>query len=392
MINYLIEVSICLALFYAFFRIALVEVKLLNLNRIYLLATVALALIIPCLGFSSGTANPLIIPVDMLTQEVVIQLQLNSTKGNTSSLSLWQWLYLAGLSIALFRLAFQLFKIRKQIRSNPRERFGRYFLVSIPKSQVSSFLKYVFVPDSFDRTTRASEAIISHELVHLEQGHSLDILFINLMTCLLWFNPCIYWYRKAIKLQHEYIADEIASEKLGKPHYAKELLTQSIQQSGFPLAHSYTQHPVERRLKMIDNLNPTTMKKLRLLWSLPLMFALIFLFGFDHETYSQTVDSESNQKRATLTGNVRDFQAGERLEGVTIFFLRKRNKTLTNGNGQYTGTMTNADGDYGLRPEKSDTLIVFRKKGYESVIVPYKGQDVVNVNLTKKPVPEKKGG
>lgn len=392
MINYLIEVSICLMVFYICYWLSLSRLKLLNLNRGYLLITLALSLTIPLLDISLLQTEMSITSEisDYISSSASVRSNEIFTKEIVNPILLT---WLIGMGVVAVAFLLRVIRLIGLISKHPKEKTGRLWYVSVPDEQpVSSFFHYVLVPKSLDPESEEAQIILKHEQKHAHDLHSLDLILTALSGMILWFNPVIYLYRKSLKLQHEYIADEAVLSSYEKGSYTDLLVRYSLKQSGFSLAHSFSEHPVEKRLKMIENINPTTMKKLRLLWSLPVIFSLTLLLGINHETYSQTTSTQSTVKEATLKGSVRDGQSGEGLDKVTIFFLRSRNKSLKNADGFYQGTFTNSDGNYRLMASKSDTLIVFRKEGYESIIVPYRDQDVVNVNLTKKPVPKKKKG
>ncbi len=386
MINYLIEVSVCLAAFYACYWFGLSKLKLLNFNRAYLLLTLVLSLGIPLLNLSlyeleSGISPDIPDYISVSTGEVAAQVQ-SANRINPVLL-----VYLTGVAITLIALLLRILSVLNTIRKYPRKKFGRVWHIYVPDDRpVSSFFKYMFIPEGLDKASFETQSILRHEEKHARDRHSLDLIFTQLISTLLWFNPLIYLYTRALKLQHEYIADEAVSGKCGKKTYADLLVRYSLEQSGFSLTHSFAEHPVEKRLNMINHLNPTTMKKLRLLWSLPLTFLLTLLLGVDHQAQAQTLDVEFEVRSdlKLVKGNVRDGELGETLSNVTIFILNSRNKELKNANNRYSGTMTNTEGNYGLGMGKSDSLIVFRKKGYESMVVPYKGQDVINVNLRKE--------
>lgn len=388
MINYLIEVSICLVAFYVCYWVALSRVKLLNLNRGYLLTTLLLGLSIPLLDISLYQTEVSFTPA--IPDYIGAATSLNPLEikaGEQLNPILLIWVIGTGISGLAFML--RLIRIIRLISKSPVQRVGWLSYVSCSGNQsVSSFFHYVFIPENLDLQPEGTDTILKHEEKHARDWHSLDLLLVELVSVFLWFNPVTYLYRKALKLQHEYIADEAVVHSCDKTSYTDLLVRYSLKQSGFSLAHSFSEHPVEKRLKMIDNSNPTTMKKLRSLLSLPLIFSLILVLGIKDQAYSQTlnVEFETRSNLKLVKGSVSDGELGETLSNVTIFILNSRNKILKNADGRYNGTMTNAKGNYGLGLGKSDSLIVFRKKGYESIIVPYKGQDIINVNLTKEAV------
>lgn len=135
------------------------------------------------------------------------------------------------------------------------------------------------------------------------------------------------------------------------------------------------------------------MKKLRSIWSFPVAFTLVLLFGFGCQANSQSVDVEFEVKRnlTLIKGSVLDSKSGAALEMVTIFILNERNDALRNANNRYSGTMTDTKGNFGLGLQKTDSLIVFRKEGYETIVHSFKGEEEIHIKLIKSPTPNKEG-
>lgn len=395
MINYLIEVSICLVAFYACYWLSLSKLKLLDFNRGYLLITLALSLTIPLLDISLFQTEISISPevYDFVRSAPSVDSKEEITKTRVNPILL---IWLIGVGIAAIAFLLRMSRLIGLISKYPKQKKGRLWHVSVSgEPSVSSFFHYAFIPESLDLESEEAQTILKHEEKHARDWHSLDLILIELTGIILWFNPVVYLYRRSLKIQHEYIADEAVVHSYDKNAYTDLLVRYSLRQSGFSLTHSFSEHPVEKRLKMIDNLNPTTMKKLRLLWSLPLIFSLTLTFGFDRQAYSQSVSADLTQRTGPkLRGHVID-ESGKGVEKVAVFIIHSRENTIVKTGGKTyhkrSGLFTNTEGDYLLMMDKTDSLVVFRKKGYEDMIVPYKGQDIVNVALTKKAVPDKEG-
>ncbi|MGB5989246.1 MAG: M56 family metallopeptidase [Marinifilaceae bacterium] len=100
-----------------------------------------------------------------------------------------------------------------------------YKLVEVSERNIAfSFLKYIIISEDFIK----EEEILSHELVHVNQKHSLDVIVINILQVILWFNPIIYFYTKAIQENHEYIADKEVIKHHSAGGYLQLLLSQTM--------------------------------------------------------------------------------------------------------------------------------------------------------------------
>lgn len=136
--------------------------------------------------------------------------------------------------------------------------FGLLLLVKIvrsfhikPEGMCFSFFSHIYVSKELAENTQA--VITDHELVHVRKKHSLDIIFAELIGVIAWFNPFIYWWKKEIKLNHEFEADAEASHK--HPNYSTLLVSQALKVDQFTLVHSFNKSNLKTRLMMIENKN-----------------------------------------------------------------------------------------------------------------------------------------
>ncbi|MFI5453596.1 M56 family metallopeptidase [Pedobacter sp. UC225_61] len=121
------------------------------------------------------------------------------------------------------------------------------------------------------------ETVLNHEMVHIKQKHSLDILFFEVLQMICWFNPIIYFIKKDIKLLHEYIADELSTNSgLQKHEYAMFLIENSFGIAPTPLTNQiFNQSILKRRINMLNKKRTAGRARLRLLIALPLVGAML---------------------------------------------------------------------------------------------------------------------
>lgn len=394
MIDYLIEASICIAAFYACYWFNLSRLKLLNLNRGYLLITLLLSLTIPLLDISLYQTEVSITPE--IPDYVSITPVITSTQPVSGQrINPLLIVYFLGAGAAGISFILRLLRVFRLIWKSPRQKTGALWQVSVPHHQsVSSFFHYVFLPGNIENE-KQTRVIMKHEQKHAQDWHSLDLIFLEVVAVLLWFNPIVYVYRRAIKLQHEYIADEAVSGTYGKAAYADLLVRYSLQKTGFELTHSFSEHPIEKRLKMIENTKATKMKKLRsVLIPLPLVAILFITIGCAQKA---PVTITSAEKGATSQDEV----SNELLERIqkgyaeTVLSSSIRGIVQANFDGSGLGQVnitaypsgnsvkTDKAGLYQLDTPHTDTLVVYSKTGYDRQNIPRKNFSVLNVMLDK---------
>ena len=206
MINYIVQVLLFQTVFLAVYDLILKKETFFQWNRAYLIITSVLAYMIPLIRFTGASENipqeyRIMLPEVMLSPETFIKKQVESSATLFSGM---QWIFIIGAVIASVIFATKLFQIIKMIRQNKKEKNKDYNLVLLPTQHTAfSFFHYIFL----GKTAHKKEEIIQHELIHVKQKHSIDLLFFEVQKIVLWFNPYSYLYQNRIADIHEFIAD-----------------------------------------------------------------------------------------------------------------------------------------------------------------------------------------
>lgn len=291
--QYLLEFSICLALFYGLYHFLLRKETFFQLNRWYLLLSPVLAMLIPFLDWelsapavsNSGQWDRIMYP--LVTDIQHPQEVFWETVGN-KAMPVWQFTYLDALLLIYglgvlwmgSRLLYRTWKLMRLIGRSRQERRPGYTEVRLDgRIPAASFLSYVFWEEGPLSPERKS--MLEHELVHVRQWHSLDVLLMEIWVMLKWFHPMIYWYRNSLRLTHEYIADEYVSRSNGsRLEYARLLTTTTTTASPNKLLH-YFDSSVRMRLIMLAKQQSGGWKYLRFLGVIPITTILLMLFSFN---------------------------------------------------------------------------------------------------------------
>jgi TonB family protein len=265
--HYLLQVNIYLVIFYAFYKLLLDKETYFMLNRIYLIAAGMLSLTIPFMKaewFMAGTANDKI----MISADQLNMLMANASTA-TGQKDQFNWaLFVAGiygLGVLFFaaRLLFRLLSVSRMIKSRPR---GMAF----------SFLHRTVI----DPALPGLETIHKHEEIHVRQYHTLDVLFFEALSIIVWCNPVIYLYKESIKNIHEYLADEEAALFQGdKESYAMLLLSKAFGIDQNILTNSFfSRSLIKKRIFMLNKQRSKKAAVLKYGLFLPL-FAIMLLFS-----------------------------------------------------------------------------------------------------------------
>ncbi len=218
MIVFLLKSSACLAIFLMFYKLFLEKECMHTFKRYYLLVALVLALVIPSITFTEYVevipATAMIAPMDMISTETAMAIRENTAaqEVNKTGIDYWPLVLwtLYGLGVLLFSLKFlfNLQKIGRNIRNNPKLKIDSIINVLLRDAIVPhTFLNYIFLNRQKFESHEIPKDVLVHEATHARQKHSLDVLFVELLQIVFWFNPLIHLTKKSIKLNHEFLAD-----------------------------------------------------------------------------------------------------------------------------------------------------------------------------------------
>jgi beta-lactamase regulating signal transducer with metallopeptidase domain len=152
--------------------------------------------------------------------------------------------------------------------------------VIVPNSEVAfSFFRSIFLGEKVVEADH--EGIIQHELVHIKQRHSLDLLFFELMRIVGWFNPLVYIYQNRISEMHEFIADAQVTKTHKKEQY-QLLLSQVFQTQNISFINQFHQSSlIKKRIVMLTKAKSKQILKLKYLVLAPVVMAMLVSAGWE---------------------------------------------------------------------------------------------------------------
>lgn len=292
MIEYIYKSSLVLFLFFVFYKVFLENEKMHMFNRFYLLFALLLSINIPFLNIKTETE----IPFQILR---IKASETNSINQNLPTLNNYNWkTILVTLSIImtiLFIIRFikNLTSLYKRIKVNQSIIYKNTKIILLDEVVIPySFFNHIFINKKEFQSNKIQEEILSHELVHVHQKHSLDIIFIELLKALFWFNPIIYAYKKAIQLNHEFLADEHVINKHKNISFYQTLLLENQAITTSNLASNLNYLTTKKRIIMMTK---TTSEKNIFLRKTLILPVLLLSF-----TISCVKDNNSSKVKESL--------------------------------------------------------------------------------------------
>lgn len=251
MIVYILKSTVLLGLLWGLYKLLLENEKMHHFKRFYLLAALILGLATPLMQidiqpntkiaginldkldqvveapskFIANSIEPMLIPaappIESNANQVAPAIEQKYTLGKI--------IFVAYISIAiilLLRFGFGLFQLGSAIRRGTFKNIEGNRIILLEESITpQSFLKWIFLNRTDFETGNIGQEIIEHERAHIQQLHSLDVLFIEFLKVVFWFNPFMYAFKHAMLLNHEFLADEhVISKVLPAQQYQNRLL------------------------------------------------------------------------------------------------------------------------------------------------------------------------
>lgn len=280
----------------------------------FLLAAMLFSLVLPLLGLWVGTEAPQMVSLKQnlfggtMLGEIVVtpggqtalpEAEIVANAAVRPQISVWQVLaviYLIGVGITALLLLIKLGKLAALVIRSPKEKRGGYTAVFTGREQGSfSFFRYAFFPNE-----NVAPDIIRHELSHIGHRHSWDILFVEMMMVLQWFNPFIYLYKKELQSLHEYQADrDVVATGVDKRNYMMLILQQCTAVDFSGIGNNFSLILTKKRIKMITKNEKAKGLWWRLLATLPVLAVLLVantkVTAQEKTTESQRITVEMGQ-------------------------------------------------------------------------------------------------
>ena len=307
--RYIIEVLCFQAIFLVGYRLFLKKETFFLYNRLYLIITPLLAMVLPFLKIAALQS---VIPVQgfvELLPEIVLGTPLeNTTETPEVSSSIftlsWQLIYFVGIGISLLIFGYKmiqfvrLFKYRKQ-----GER-----VITLPNTNVAfTFLRYVFLGDGLDTLSR--KQILKHEYVHVKQKHTWDLLLFEILRVLLWFNPFIYLFQREISLVHEYLADEYAVGHTSKQQYYEELLNTAFGTKQFSFINTFFNHSlIKKRIIMLQKRKSSKIAQIKYAFILPLILSMLVYVSCSEDNTVQNQGNSADIELAKIKAEIENIE------------------------------------------------------------------------------------
>lgn len=345
---YFFKVIVCSGVMFLYYRLSLKDKTFHHYNRFYLLSAMLISLLLPLIkvdDFTVEVNNEVYILIDKLQN-------FNTTKNISNGYPYFRIIFSALGLVSLYflgKLTYGIFRIRQLKSQFQKENFDgiNFYHTNLAEAPFSYF-KNLFWKNSIVLNSDIGKQILKHEMVHIEQKHSFDKIFIEIITSIFWFNPFFHIIKKEISLIHEYLADHKAVKQSDTKAFAQMLLASHFSGTPLPATSPFLSSNLKKRLKMLQK-PKTKFGYARRIFALPVLFSVAFAYMVNaknkeiKETNIAIQEAVSQIKKDTVkpgkikkedTIESRSFDRSETQKKITDLGnkIQEKSKTLKNLN------------------------------------------------------------
>ncbi|MDA9089796.1 M56 family metallopeptidase [Maribacter arcticus] len=318
MIQYILECIAFQLLFLVIYDFFLKRETFFQWNRVYLLGTFLLSLILPWVkieAFKQQVPQTFAGYPDFLWNLNAVQVvPIEEVSG--WQLTWQEGIFYSGMFLALLFFVFKLRQVYLLKKHGEQVQFPNFTQVIITNSSIAfSFFKSIFIGDKVLKMKH--DTIIEHELVHIRQGHTWDLLFFELMRIIGWFNPLVYVYQNRVSELHEFIADAHVAKEDKSEQY-QQLLSQVFQTEHISFINQFfTKSLIKKRIVMLQK------SKSKKVWQLKYLLLIPMVLGMLIYTSCELDKTATDNQESTLSDEllINEVKAEIEKNNLTVDYL-----------------------------------------------------------------------
>ena len=281
---YILKSSVCLAVFYLFYRLLLSRETFHRFNRIALLGVIILSVAIPFIRIM--TDEPVAIQRPLQNLEYLLQMaQMQTEIQVQTSQSFWLPLlfvvYLVGCVFFFARFLYSTIRICRMIGMGEKQVLPDGSKLVVTDDTVCPFSWMGYIVISQKDMEESGEEILTHEMAHIRARHSVDMLICSFCVILQWFNPAVWLLKQELENIHEYEADEsVINHGVDAKQYQLLLIKKAVGSQRFTsMANSFNHSKLKKRITMMLKRKSNPWARLKYLYVLPLTAVAVVAFA-----------------------------------------------------------------------------------------------------------------
>ena len=381
---YILKSSLCLALFYLFYRLLLSKETFHRFNRLALLGLLAFSSAIPFVEVTMEKQAKADISFDefMLIPEVTTSVVIKDVSVPFPWMALVLLVYGLGIVFFMGRHLWSLRRMCSLLRASRREKMEEGVILFVHKEKVAPFSWMNMIVVSEEDLLENGEVILTHERAHIKNRHSWDLLLAEVCVFFQWFNPAAWILKQELQTIHEYEADKwVINNGIDAKTYQLLIIKKAVGTRLYSIANSFNHSSLKKRITMMIKKKSNPWARLKYLYVLPLATVAVAAFARPevsnefNEISSVKVNDltsivktnevkgveDSLNEKFILNGQVMKYPAQKPLVGASVVIR-----------GTTIGTTSDADGKFQLSVNKGDVVVV-SFVGLQTQFVPVEG-------------------
>ena len=300
---YILKSSVCLVLFYLFFRLLLSKETFHRFNRMALLGVLFFSLLIPCIEVT--TRHQVEVQQAVLSiEQLLLMAELEATPANVGAVQetpTISWVqivllvYLAGILFLACRNIYSLICLFRLIHSGKHEKLEKGVTLVVHNQEIAPFSWMNYIVISRKDLEENGREILIHEMAHIHHRHLVDLLVADICIFFQWFNPGAWLLKQELQNVHEYEADEtVINEGVNAKEYQLLLIKKAVGTRLYSMANSFNHSKLKKRITMMLKEKSSPWARLKYLYVLPV--AAIAVTAFARPEVSDKVEKISSVK------------------------------------------------------------------------------------------------
>ena len=368
---YILKSAVCLAVFYLFYKLLMSRETFHRFNRFSLLGLMIICSIIPFIKISMDTpvetAQVEISIDESLMTPVITDADIVTTANDTSTMEhitiFAAIIYIIGVLFFAVKEILQFRKVLNITRKGKEEDINLYIKDStgnikliVTDEKVSPFSWINRIVISRTDLEENGREILCHEMAHISNHHSIDLILADVCILLQWFNPASWLIKSELQNVHEFEADEtVIRNGIDAKNYQLLLIKKAVGSRLYSIANSFNHSKLKKRITMMMKKKSSPWARAKYLYILPL--AAVAVAAFAHPEISKLTDEISSvkvndfsaitenhevenvnsvsEKSVIVEGTIIDDATGQPIIGASIIIQNTNNGTITDLDGKF---------------------------------------------------------
>lgn len=272
------KVAVLVAVFYLFYRLLLAHETLHRLNRLVLLGTAVVSMVLPLCVIT--VHRTVLVPVTSMETEETALAPSTMVAGEAAAEPVWPTVlgvvFFLGVALVLLKTILSVVKVCILIHKSELHPQPDGITLAVCSQDLAPFSWMHYIVLSRRDYDSPDAAILAHERAHIRLKHSWDVMLVDLLTAWQWFNPAMWQLRADLRSIHEFEADAaVLSQGIDARQYQYLLIRKAMATGGYSVVNSIGHSTLKKRINMMLKHKSNAFSALKVLYVIPLVMAAL---------------------------------------------------------------------------------------------------------------------